>query len=1191
VTALASCGVLLVAAEGPFLRFYHAKTSQYIASKRVFKAQAVHGISVYSESYDDVIKLVIWGGRLIRALEISFAPDDHHKMRPDVYLSEVAKLPDWILDLDPQFSSLEDEAQGQQGMCVAVTAHNALLQITILRRQRDGDAQRCVDQQASSMHDCYSGLITPYSTFTLSIVELTSSSRSILYSAHVFWESENCVLVAAGTAFGEIMYWSWNRHPDIGATSRVHRVFLGHEGSIFGVRISKELPSDCCQSLKRVIASCSDDRTIRIWDVSDVAIRASPAVPSDQTTDSERTRHTGFSSAAFDPNMVSSSQCLAIGWGHASRVWKVQFLDSTPCEGALFLVSAGEDASTRTWKLSPNKGKETSLPYQLVQQDCANHHSGKNIWSSSVHGEVVGGQQVVCGGADAKITTYPLVRDSDRKRDNGIQEYTVLDILSLAKVFNQQSDPRVQHKSSKQAEFFRSYCFLDQESFLLTTNSGNILVVSLQSDSNAKELTRLSNATFVDQLHDLSGYSVCTSDIASGVAFIAGSTGTIYTFSNSSHTLTKLGSVDGKVGEMLAATVSRPDGSKTVALLATLVGQKEAQLLYVDIASNAQPCIVRTVIVHASELLTGSMITSMALTTSLGASFLYLGFRRGSVAVYTILNDPSTPKNQANLFRIIDKVHGDETVTALQWVNSSEDGSVGHLTSVGRDGRLAIHQIDLDANTVELVHNLVLPIGPNIEGVYFYQGRLLVHGFSSKRWVLYDVTLEEEIMSMETGGAHRSWAFQPRSDNKNGGTLVWTRASSMHICSQTGSNHGVMRPGGHGREVKAVAVSQGQGGHHIATGAEDTNIKIFEYVGGELLCRTTLRRHTTGIQHLQWSENGQYLFSSGGCEEFYIWKIRKLPLAMGIGIVCELSYAPESEHADLRIMSFDVTQRDAGYDIGMVFSDSSIKVSFPISDILCILTGSKVYRYMPTVAVKWKLLAKGLYSTSCLTQCIFASSDCILTAGTDGHVVMWPLPSTITQSPVGATMSTLPIAWQEPVRIHQSSSKVMAVHCFNDSTKLVVSGGDDGSLALLLTRSTWSTTPPSTAYATAPVLLSRVHGSAVTACAIMTHTNGVYILTSGNDQWIRLWEMQIRGIEDDVNQSVVVDKDKPTVNVRRVGKTKTKTNVADVSSMAILEAQQQGMDARVLICGVGMEVLRLEWEGEETVRNSSDACI
>jgi WD40 repeat protein len=129
----------------------------------------------------------------------------------------------------------------------------------------------------------------------ISCLELTSSTRSILYSAHLFWESQNCVLVAAGTAFGEIIYWSWSHDADMGATSHVHRVFLGHEGSVFGVRISKELPSDCCQNLKRIIASCSDDRTIRIWDVSDVDTQGGLAVTTGQISGSDRTLNTPVS--------------------------------------------------------------------------------------------------------------------------------------------------------------------------------------------------------------------------------------------------------------------------------------------------------------------------------------------------------------------------------------------------------------------------------------------------------------------------------------------------------------------------------------------------------------------------------------------------------------------------------------------------------------------------------------------------------------------------------------------------------------------------------------------------------------------------------------------------------------------------------------------------------------------------------
>jgi WD40 repeat protein len=148
----------------------------------------------------------------------------------------------------------------------------------------------------------------------------------------------------------------------------------------------------------------------------------------------------------------------------------------------------------------------------------------------------------------------------------------------------------------------------------------------------------------------------------------------------------------------------------------------------------------------------------------------------------------------------------------------------------------------------------------------------------------------------------------------------------------------------------------------------------------------------------------------------------------------------------------------------------------------------------------------------------------------------------------------------------------MDVVCLDDSTKLIASGGDDGSLAVLLTRPISSS---NTRYATATVIVNRIHASAVTACAVLAHNGTSFILTSGNDQWIRLWKVQIGVAEDETTPTGVKD-EKPTISVHRAGR--IKTNVADVSSMAVLE--EKGMHARVLICGVGMEVVRLEWEGD-----------
>lgn len=148
----------------------------------------------------------------------------------------------------------------------------------------------------------------------------------------------------------------------------------------------------------------------------------------------------------------------------------------------------------------------------------------------------------------------------------------------------------------------------------------------------------------------------------------------------------------------------------------------------------------------------------------------------------------------------------------------------------------------------------------------------------------------------------------------------------------------------------------------------------------------------------------------------------------------------------------------------------------------------------------------------------------------------------------------------------------MASYQHTASTKLAVSGGDDGSIAIMLL----STTPSRTAYAAAPVLLSRTHASAVTACTIMKHQEQTFVVTSGNDQWLRLWEISVRDEEGDTTTPAGSTYNKSISDVRRLGK--IKTNVADVSSIAVLETHQDEEAARVLVCGVGMEVIRLQWD-------------
>ncbi|KAF2741483.1 hypothetical protein EJ04DRAFT_539577 [Polyplosphaeria fusca] len=1145
ITALAPCGPLFLAAEGPFLSFFESVHYKLLATARIFKSHVIHGIVVEYRSFSDVA-VVVWGGPWIRAFHFdcaAFNTSSAFSVVPVVFSAPV-KASDWILDLS-LYREKPDGAFNSALVCAAVTAHNALLEVKIGR----------------------SGFPK------LTLTELTSSSRSILYSAHSVWESFDRILVAAGTAFGEIILWSWERKPTAESCHRVHHVFLGHEGSVFGVQISQELLLEPSKEPRRLLASCSDDRTIRVWDISKLSAGADTEKALDETHDKERTHHTGFSNSCLDPP-PTRSHCLAVGWGHLSRVWAVTFLDHEYFQSlGFFILSSGEDATSRIWALVPNPDRpniDTDIAsYTLRLMDTAEYHSGKNIWAATVtslHPDGFVG--IVTGGADGKITErMSLLSSPDRVKKSGrmVEEFSIEDIYSMAspivKSLSHVLDNAGGCRPSTKADFFRSYAFLNESSFLLTTNSGRIYLETIASDKHVFERQNLSTSVLIDQMDELSGHSVCTGAPGLEAVFVAGSTGSIHIYWKSS--LHKLHTLPGKIGSMFATSAFVEPNNNTTALLVTVQGLSHAKLLSIAIGTG-QPRVTRTVNVAVSEILTGPIITSLDYIGSVQGEtdYILLGFRRGSIAIYKVPRVTAETVYEevpATLVRIIEQAHGKETVTAIKWQVSSLRPSdlkptSGHMYSVGRDGCVTDHHIDFAQGSVTLVNRCSLPIGPNLEGLYIGNTHMGVYGFSKTRFVVYDMTNEEEVMGVDTGGSHRSWKYQQQPSTDGGGTIVWTRASTMHIFSQVARSYRAIRPGRHGREIKAVAACTNDESEFtkrlVATGAEDTDIRLFECWEGNFVGCKTLRKHTTGIQHLQWSADGEYLFSSGGCEEFYVWRVRTSGAqgVVGFHVVCESICEPQSEHSDLRIMTFEAFEfynRKDKWVIAMVFSDSTIRI----------------HSYDPTAAQKWQTLSKGTYFTSCLTQCTFITPIAILTTGTDGHAVLWPLSSSTHRPHQSDPRPPDTLDWKQPNRIHQSTSKTLASHSICIGWTLIVSGGDDSSLSFLVINHTSLSSP----VIHAPTILVRAHASAVTACIVLQRVSKTLVVTAGNDQWVRLWDVQIRGIETRT-------RDEDMLTVKRV--CKMKTSVADVSSMCVIENTSEG--ARVLVCGVGMELIRIE---------------
>jgi hypothetical protein len=314
---------------------------------------------------------------------------------------------------------------------------------------------------------------------------------------------------------------------------------------------------------------------------------------------------------------------------------------------------------------------------------------------------------------------------------------------------------------------------------------------------------------------------------------------------------------------------------------------------------------------------------------------LVLGSRSGSIVMFHVNNGPKVEDDITHEY-LLAQAHGYESVTNLAWYAGSCSARLsGHIFSVGRDGTYAIHHLSKSDNGIDLrlISQTTLPLGTNIEGLHIDQEsqHLIVWGFHSRQFIVFDATDEREVMNIDCGGANRVWKFVP--EGLKGGHFVWTKASQLCLFSQVTKPTKILNAGSHGREIKAVAVSPHnptKAGILFATGSEDTDIKLSTYQNEgkvpHFRCLKTLRKHNTGIRQLEWSSDGHYLFSSAGFEEFFVWRVETAPL-VELGVVCESVCPAESELPDLRIMSFSCREEADNFIITMVRSDSTLRVS------------------------------------------------------------------------------------------------------------------------------------------------------------------------------------------------------------------------------------------------------------------------
>ena len=1034
--------VLVLSGEDTVLKVYDHESGRLLAQLHVFAEQPIHGIHVEQYGQLGTGTILLWGSRSVGIVSLLDLLGDERA--PVVIFT---RAPDWVYHgrLSPYDPSV----------AVLATAHN---EVVYLRIDRDVGA--------------------------VSVGDVVSPARPMLYSAELCWLDDASVLLVAGTAFGEILIWKCIFPENAGASSS-HEMLLvltGHEGSIYGVRISPLLTLPDKTPI-RLLASCSDDRTVRIWDISERA-QNKRAYDDDLLS---AARETGFSAILPDQEQPSLGAVppVAVAMGHLSRIWGVEFavdegdvLDDT----GLYVYSFGEDSTTQKWHLTLDQvagGLDiANLPLkgQLTNKKTFSYHDGKHLWSNAI--TTCGSRKLLAtGGADGRIS---LLEEASQHSPTILDGPVTLNIPLLVK------------GPSNKAETLGRFELIAQDQMLAVTSLGRLLMGRFTSDDvEWKEIPESPHTEALKRCCVLRRLS-------EGMAVLCTSLGGLYLFRAQEERLTHVVDVPSKVVEVFFL---RHEAERSeMELLVPLFGHKP--LFY-----SLNPTTGEVLAQKELSCLDARFVTTSA--AKIG-EYLLVGSRHGYLSIMRendhgldlmIASPPQTP----------DSITSIVALPAEQRKNTHQSSSHILFLTTSRDGRYRIWRLEPQYATLQLLHDSSPPFGPLIEGAWFTNDaspELVLYGFKSKHIIVWNDTRKEERISTDCGGGHRAFSFYHGDSDARMMRIAFNRSSKLCVFSKPSVSHRPLRTGHHGREIRALSYN----GRYVATGSEDTSIRLWEYratdnfSGSALHCVASIKTHVVGIQALKWVGE-DYLLSCAGNEEFFVWRIRRLGDSYsGLAVVCESVFKDKSPVGDLRIMDFDVQRLEntesktdgAGGEgeqamiISMVFSSSTLST------------------YSYTSGGGFSLLAKGAYTGACLTQIRHLSSmqgtdKAVVTTSTDGHIALWRTVINEDGDQVYAT--------EQIVRAHQSSIKCLDMALpIGSGTFYLVTGGDDNAIGVTVLEQTDNNNRDRGSrrfLIKHRGIVRAAHAAAVNSVALAQDglEGEILAVTVSNDQRVRAWRI------------------------------------------------------------------------------------
>ncbi|KAL7751507.1 WD repeat-containing protein 6 [Sorochytrium milnesiophthora] len=1066
---------ILLAAHGPQLVAYNIRTAQPVCTVTAFEQPNIHLICYDAASGH----LALLGAKKIALYKLAVSGDDSTvEIRPLRTIS----LRDWVKAVH----FVRQNGSGEPQL-LAVTAHNWVEQHAL----QDGDQ----------------------------VLTVQCEEKCILYAAKCYGQDVGTVRIAVGTVFNEILLWDMASPRTPSGEARVLRRLRGHEGVIFSLEFSPN---------GEYLASVSDDRSIRLWSMSNDSNGASRAF-----------------------------------FGHTARVWQCTLTDD-------LLFSVAEDSTCRLWRYAGQAEEDEAI-------GCWEGHEGKNVWSVAVNASR---SVVATGGNDAGIRLWSLASVHTTTIDYEDQMLTVRlpkhaeTLGGIRNAVLMGSDRIIAATHSGQL------CLYDVAAESWTVAYSDVLFEKYAM-LGASPCGRLAVAGSIDGHLCLiaHGETVTTLVVKAGAAKVYSihvladpqdTPGSFHVFvhlhPNSITwyrvTVNAAGQIEAKHRLVFDAPVSglfldmqvSCDGSVLVAT--SRCGSLLAYQL--DGSCGLAPCVQFSG-AHGREAVTSVLPLE---STNAGHTFVTTG-RDGAYCKWLLaksLDDtaPVLPKSS-------DSAGDDELVAAHQreYLASQDKRSAGDVPLHVKNQTVRLQRkFDAQASVATQLwgtttYSLTRTERDKLtkgwlEKALLVDNELLFVTFFQKRMNVLGTSSRQSKLSVACGGAHRQWDIRALDKDLNNCTFCYVRKENIVILRREGTTvlpfkRSQLVPSFHGREVRCVLSLLQHGSRQmVITGAEDTLVRVTNLDTGAGI---TYQKHVSVVRSMATSTNRSttLLFTAGGLEELIAWRVSTNRESGTTTLIEQASCPPVSAMLESRVMSLVASAHAEHAHLHVLcagYSDGTLRV---------LLYDEQAKRFH-------------VVATGTVDRCILSVQSVDLKGSTDGQLYMWDTSEATRQfvswytSLSAVQMTTMRLneyrqhAGQLPlptaVKMHQSGINAfdVAVNAERD-TLTVVSGGDDNAvsyaeLAYHRDSQGWQVT--------AQESLPNAHASSVTGIAFLRSAEKPTFVSVAVDQRINVWT-KLPGVQ------------RPTLDQGHY------LSVADVSDLDVVQTQPNNW--RAVVVGLGMQTL------------------